>query len=252
VARADAITLDDRGEMRFGGRAYTAVRIGTEKMGGEDDPVTFPGSAAGHVRQHRYFLELKLDHDIKRLGTTTKGPAWLLGWMNPSKLAYSVQYRGEGEGIYDYGPSEFSHQFGKTLRVKNDVPNVPPSLTNVIPPEYVRQRVDRLRRIARQRHRLFSAYLDVEKGPVFVRVGRQILAWGETDIFRLLDNINPLDDSFGGFFIALDERRKPIEMIRASYAFGSIGPLHDGFLEGFAAAGNRVSTWPGIPAGSRS
>ena len=39
-------------------------------------------------------------------------------------------------------------------------------------------------------------------------------AWGETDIFRLLDNINPLDDSFGGFFIALDERRMPIEMVR--------------------------------------
>jgi hypothetical protein len=37
-----ALVLDDRGEMRLGMRAYTAVRIGTEKMGGEDNPLTFP------------------------------------------------------------------------------------------------------------------------------------------------------------------------------------------------------------------
>ena len=36
---------------------------------------------------------------------------------------------------------------------------------------------------------------------VFVRFGRQNLVWGETDVFRLLDNINPTDSSFGGFFI---------------------------------------------------
>jgi hypothetical protein len=250
ASRAGALVLDDRGEMRFGGRAYTAVRVGTQEMGGEDNPLTFPGSGAGHLRQHRYFLELKLDHDIKRLGTTTKGPAWLLGWMNPSKLSYSVQYRGEGEGIYDYGPDEFSHQYRKTLEVVNDVPNIPGLISSEIPPEYARQRVDRLRRIARQRHRLFMGYLDFEKGPVFVRIGRQVLVWGETDAFRLLDNINPLDDSFGGFFVALDERRMPLDMIRASYAFGSVGPVSDAFLEGFVAAGNRVSTWPGIPAGS--
>src|SRR2546422_3703038 len=72
-ASAPAVVLDDRGEMRLGLRAYTAVRIGTEKMGGDDNPLTFPGSAAGHVRQHRYFLELKLDHDLRRLATTGWG-----------------------------------------------------------------------------------------------------------------------------------------------------------------------------------
>ena len=248
---ARAVVLDDRGEMRLGMRAYTAVRIGTEKMGGEDNPLTFPESETGHVRQHRYFLELKLDHDIRRLATTTKGAAWLFGWFDPNKLRYSMQYRGEGEGIYDYGPSEFRHPFKQIKLVQLDVPDVPIlGLTPEIPDEFARRRVRRLRRIARQRHRFFLGYLDVEKGPVFVRVGRQILAWGETDVFRLLDNINPLDDSFGGFFIALDERRKPIDMIRGSYAFGSVGPLSDVFLEGFAGLGNKVATFPGIPPGS--
>ena len=247
---ARALTLDDRGEMRLGFRAYTAARIGTEKMGGDDDPLTFPNSAAGHLRQHRYFLELKLDHDVRRLAKTGWGLARLFDWIDPNTLKYSLQYRGEGEGIYDYGPDEFHHQFRKLQAVRLDIPNIPGLLSNRIPDAYIKRRIDFLRRIARQRHRFFLGYVDFEKGPVFLRVGRQILAWGETDVFRLLDNINPLDDSFGGFFIALDERRLPLDMARASYHFGSVGPLHDAFLEGFAAFGNRVATVPGIPPGS--
>ena len=48
------------------------------------------------------------------------------------------------------------------------------------------------------------------------------LAWGETDVFRLLDNINPLDNSFGGFLVPLDERRVPLDMLRISYQIGDI------------------------------
>ena len=60
---------------------------------------------------------------------------------------------------------------------------------------------------------------------MFIRVGRQILAWGETDVFRLLDNINPLDDSFGGFFIALDHRVFPVEpAARAAALAFSVAP----------------------------
>jgi hypothetical protein len=252
-----AVVLDDRGEMRLGMRAYTSVRIGTERMGGEDDPLTWPRSGAGHVRQNRYFLELKLDHDIRRLGATTKGLAWLLGWINPNKLSYSLQYRGEGEGIYDFGPREFSDEADSLRRFRLELPNTAGTpletiarTTNTLDPRFIRERISKLRRIARQRHRFFLGYIDFEKGPVFLRVGRQILAWGETDVFRLLDNINPLDASFGGFFIDLDERRLPLDMARGSYHLGSIGPLNDMFLEGFAALGNRVSTFPGIQPGS--
>jgi hypothetical protein len=251
---AGALTLDDRGEMRLGLRSYTAARVGTETIGGEDNPLAFPGSGTGHVRQHRYFLELKLDHDIRRLASTGYGLARLLGWLRPSTFKYSIQYRGEGEGIYDYGPDEFQHEYAKTKAYRQDLPSVDiPGLVRLspeVPDEFVRQRVKHLRNVARQRHQLFLGYLDVEKGPVFVRVGRQVLAWGETDVFRLLDNINPLDQGFGGFLIPLDERRVPLDMLRGSYHFGSIGPLADTFLEAFGALGNRVATDPGIPFGS--
>jgi hypothetical protein len=264
VRDAGAYNVDGTGEMKLSLRAYTSVRIGTETMGGSTDPLTFPKSPAGHVRQHRYFLQLDFDHDLTRVAETGWGPARLFGlldqgldaagWNDPLTVKYKLEYRGEGEGIYDYGPGEFSDFAGRLRGVRLQSPTVEiPGVVNVsrkLPEAYVKEIAARLRRIARQRHRLFMAYLDLEKGPVFLRVGRQVLAWGETDVFRLLDNINPLDDSFGGFFIALDERRLPIEMVRSSYNFGDIGPLADTFLEGFVANGNRVATEPGIPVGS--
>jgi len=247
---ARALSLDDRGEMRLGLRSYNAVRVGTEQEGGNNNPLSFPDSAPGHVHQHRYFLEIKFDHDLTRLATSGEGLARPFGWLHLSSLRYSLQYRGEGEGIYDYGPSEFSQQGDKLRAVRIDLPTVPGLLSPKIPEALINQRISRLRRLARKRNRLFLAYVDLEKGPVFLRVGRQILAWGETDVFRLLDNINPLDASFGGFLIDLDERRVPVDMVRGSYRFGQLGPLSDAFLEGFGALGNKTATSPGIPLGS--
>lgn len=262
--RASALSLDERGEVKLGLRAYTAVRIGTQEVGGTENPLNWPGSAAGHVRQHRYFLQLDFDHELTRHVHGGWGPPRLFGlvddlleaagWADPMNVRYTVQYRGEGEGIYDYGPSEYSDQGDKMRRIMLSTPELDiPGLVRLrreLPREFIRERNDRLRRLGRQRHRLFLAYIDFEKGPLFMRIGRQILAWGETDIFRLLDNINPLDDSFGGFFIALDERRLPIEMVRSSYRFGAVGPLQDVFIEGFVATGSNVSVVPGIPPGS--
>ena len=233
-----AITLDDRGEMKLGLRAYTSVRVGTQQLGGSDNPLNYPSSPAGHVRQNRYFLQVDFDHDLTRLGEQGWGPARIfglmdqgfdaLGWEGKSAVKYTVQYRGEGEGIYNYGPSEYSDPGNKLWAYRLDTPKLKiPGLVNLnpaLPPKYIYDRVNKLRRIGVDRQRLFLAYLDWDRGPLFIRIGKQVLAWGETDVFRLMDNINPLDDSFGGFFISLDERRLPIEMIRSSYRFGDVGP----------------------------
>ena len=252
ATQAIALTLDERGDIKLGLRAYTSVRINTQAQGGDDNPLSFPESPMGHVRQHRYFLQVKYDHNLKHAATEGIGVMrTLFGWWNPDELSYSLQYRGEGEGIYDYGPNEFSDPGDALWKFRAQAPDLPSlGSSTKLDPRYIRGRVSLLRRIGRQRHRFFAGYLDVGKGPVFFRIGRQVLAWGETDIFRLLDNINPLDAGFGGFLVALDERRVPIDMIRGSYRFGSIGPLNDAFLEGFAAVGNKVATFPGIPNGS--
>ena len=198
-------------------------------------------SATGHLRQSRTFVEATLDHDLGRLIKEGFGPLVLLQSL-PFKLRkvnYFLSYRGEYEGVYDYGPSEYRtayQYYNRTL--------VPASPFGREPD--VGQARRTLRETAVLRNRLFQAYLQVEAGRVFVRFGRQILAWGETDVFRLLDNINPLDNSFGGFLIPLDERRVPLDMLRASYSFGSIPgtPFYEAFLEGFAAIDDKVGFAP--------
>jgi hypothetical protein len=248
-----ALSIDEQGEMRLGMRAYTAVRLGTERIGGSDNPLNYPVSGAGHLRQNRYFLQLSWDHDLTRMVKHSWGLIAPFRLLDPTSLKYTLEYRFEGETLYDWGPDEYKHFFADQERFRSDQPNVSLGAiqsTNRLDRRYIEERVDRLRRNARVRNRLFLAYLDFEKGPFFLRVGRQVLAWGETDVFRLLDNINPLDDSFGGFFIALDERRVPIVMARASWQLGSWGPFEDAYIEGFAAQGDKVATNPGIPPGS--
>src|SRR5262249_38808029 len=107
-----------------------------------------------------------------------------------------------------------------------------------------------LRQLGTDRERLFQAYVEGSVGNLFVRFGRQILAWGETDGFRLLDNINPVDSSFGGFLISLDERRVPLDMLRAQYFLGDFGPVSESFIEFYGAVDNKVGYSPGTPAGS--
>ena len=109
---------------------------------------------------------------------------------------------------------------------------------------------ERLRHLGTDRERLFQAFLEGNVGDLFVRVGRQNLSWGETDAFQLLDHINPIDSSFGGFLISLDERRVPLDMLMSNYYLGDMGPITEAHLEGFVAIDNTVGYYPGTPAGS--
>ncbi len=245
---AAAAPLDKEGDLRLGLRTYAATRIGTEahdfiqteeELGG-----TFPASPAGNVRQMRGFVEASLDHKLDRLIQKGFGPLSLLRHLpvRVDRVGYHLTFRGEYEGIYDFGPNDFSTADANRALVF--------PLSGRMPEDAIaRQRRD-LRNIASHRERLFQAYVEARIGDVHARFGRQILAWGETDGFRVLDNINPLDFSFGGFLLALDERRVPLDMLRLSYYLGRIGSASEVYLEGYVAIDDEVTWNPGIPAGS--
>lgn len=271
----NAVPLDKDGDIKVGVRTYVNARIGTEDTDSsvsfrqlspapappvtESRTRTYPFSAAGHLRQNRVFVEAELKHDLERLLKEGVGPFSLLKELpfRIKELSYGVTYRGEFDGIYDWGPREYStaDQYGPcsgTNQIqcinKNPATGYPGT-----PQEYQQFILDQRRELrdrGTQRSRLFQAYLDVGAGPVFLRLGRQILAWGETDGFRLLDQINPIDSSFGGFLISLDERRVPIDMLRVQYDVGTIGPLSDSFLELYGAVDDKVGYSPGTAAGS--
>jgi len=75
------------------------------------------------------------------------------------------------------------------------------------------------RQILGHQDEIWNAYSQSSVGPLFLRIGRQNLSWGETDGFRLLDMINPLDNRFGLPLVEdLDDRRIPLWMARGTLA----------------------------------
>lgn len=250
-----AIPLDKEGDLKFGVRTYVNTRVGTEDtdqgkaqfFNGElvaRSGATFPQSAAGHLRQNRFFLEAELKHDLDRLVKEGVGPLSLLNDLpfRIKGLNYNLTFRAEADGIYDWGPQEYS-----TAEAFDKVP-VPP-IPSLAATDIAGLR-STLRHDAVHRERLFQAFIEGSVGNLFMRLGRQNLSWGETDGFRLLDNINPLDASFGGFLVSLDERRIPLDMVRLQYFLGDRGPLSEMFLEGYVAIDDEVGFAPGTPIGS--
>ncbi len=162
---------------------------------------TSPEVDSGDLVQHRNLLYIEAKHDVKKASSP--------GDLN---LKYLLRGRVLYEGIYDYGPSQF-----KDLDNDNWVEEI----------DDFKQDVD-----------LWEGYLDVSSGPLFFRLGKQNLSWGETDVFRLLDNINPLDNTFGGIFEELDDRRIPLTMARGTYNLGQVGPISSFAVEGFWVPGS--------------
>jgi hypothetical protein len=80
-------------------------------------------------------------------------------------------------------------------------------------------------------YKLREIYMDLALPPFSVRLGRQQVVWGETDNFRALDVINPLDTRWHWSRESWEDIRIPLWMARAIYDIGKIGPLEESFVE---------------------
>jgi len=255
--QGNAIQLDKQGDIKLGVRTYLNARVGTEDThNGLGPPTgtestllgkgTFPRSEAGHLRQNRFFIEAELNHDLGRV---------VKQFIKMKHLAYHLTFRGEGESLYDWGPREYStaSDFFKKQLADKPLAIVRNETTGAAYGQQwdnVSAARDNLRKVGTDRERLFQAYVEGDVGNLFLRLGRQILSWGESDNFQLLDHINPLDATFGGFLIPLDERRIPLDMFLANYYIGNFGPISETYLEGFYAFDKQVGYSPSIPLGS--
>lgn len=83
-----------------------------------------------------------------------------------------------------------------------------------------------------------EAYVDLAIPPVTLRIGRQQVIWGETDTFRALDVINPLDTSWHWSREPWEDIRFPLFMTRAIYDIGKFGPFEESFVEGIWIPGD--------------
>src|SRR5262249_14122373 len=75
---------------------------------------------------------------------------------------------------------------------------------------------------------LKEAYLDIEMldSRLWLRIGKQTVVWGKTELFRNQDRLNPQDLALSTL-PSLEESRIGLWMARAVYQFYNIGPLED-------------------------
>jgi len=59
------------------------------------------------------------------------------------------------------------------------------------------------------------------------RIGRQQVVWGRTDLFRVLDQINPIDYSIQNIYEEFEDSRIPMGMFSAEYRMGAVGSMDD-------------------------
>lgn len=93
---------------------------------------------------------------------------------------------------------------------------------------------------------IWELFADVKKGKLWSRLGRQNVVWGESDGVRLLDVVNPLDNSWhpveGGGEL-FDHRRIPLWMARFTYQL----PIKDMSVDMFVNPGDFVPTIGNVP-----
>ena len=66
---------------------------------------------------------------------------------------------------------------------------------------------------------------------LFVKIGRQQVVWGRTDLFRVLDVINPVDYSRNNIYDELQDIRIPMWIAQAEYRMGASDSMQDRNLQ---------------------
>lgn len=66
---------------------------------------------------------------------------------------------------------------------------------------------------------------------LFVKIGKQQVVWGRTDLFRVLDVINPVDFSRNNIYDELSDIRIPMWIAQAEYRMGASDSMQDRNLQ---------------------
>jgi hypothetical protein len=227
-----------------------------------NDPRTCPPEYdAGDLAQNRNFYNPEFDAKLTDYTTWSRDVGWL-SWVAPDDLKFRFAWWGFYDGLYDYlNPEWDAHR-------RN--PNT--QFYRTMPPAVFRDRDQRYgiarfsqsddvnresyffndenknpRHIYGSRNRINELYIDYTKGPVFFRVGRQAISWGESDTIALLDVQNPFDLLLAapGFFQDVDEARIPLWTLRTTIKLVDNWKfLSSGFVDAYMVPGPIDTTVP--------
>jgi hypothetical protein len=216
---------------------------------GGNPAVCPPQYSFGDLGQNRNFYNPEFDAkltDYMRWTNDVPG----MGWFTPDDLKFRFAWWGFYDGLYDYLNPEWDQhrrdpskqfrpaKFGITRFSQTDSPTRP----------YTFQDENKNpRHIYASRNRINELYVDYTKGPLFLRVGRQAISWGESDTIALLDVQNPFDLTLAapGFFQDVDEARIPLWTLRSTYKlFDSWKFVSSAFLDAYMVPGPIDTTVP--------
>jgi uncharacterized protein DUF1302 len=242
---ARAYFLDSGRNFDLRARFYSEWAVAAESS----EPQTKPARSPFQLIESRFFLNPEFD-------------AKLTQWQpfHLDDFSFRLALWGFYDGIYDYGTSQYLRAWDNlqggltqghtnTAAVSGTSQKISAWKTYVYQPDPV------LGSYGEVPFRINENYLNFSKGPLFVRVGRQAISWGESDTIGLLDANNPFNLSLAipGIFQDIDESRIPLWTLRTTYnLFDSWGWLSSGFLEGYLVPGSidtTVSPFP-IPTAS--
>ena len=95
----------------------------------------------------------------------------------------------------------------------------------------IRDSYDVLDNRGRSEYKIRESFIDFVKAPFSLRIGRQQVVWGETDNFRAIDIINPLDRTWHGTRESWEDIRIPLWMGRGVWDIGKVWDFDESFLE---------------------
>jgi hypothetical protein len=190
--------------------------------------------------QQRNVVRLRLEYDWIQDGQA-------FGYLSVpwiSRARFAGLYRGSYDSIYDFHPGPRQEAFPYRGRFRRDG-----KLSDLTHGAAHALRFESIFR---------EAYSDIEFAdiPLSLRLGRQMIVWGESDNLRMLDRTNALDTTWhaGGLGVETwDDLRIPYWTIKGLYSFGRVGPLIDTYLETYWVPGHwvpaKIGFLPGRPWG---
>jgi len=190
--------------------------------------------------QNRNTVLLRVDYDWLENGRFVDRLD--VPWVDRSKLY--LLYRGTYDSFWDIGPGGRQRGFtryddlvggpivGNTIG--DTTTTCPPGGGSPCPRPGLYTRISREGRDGfATESTLREAYVDttLRDLPLSFRIGRQQVIWGESDQFRLMDIINPLDLTWHLQQEDWDKIRIPLWLIKGIWDFGTLGPISNAFVE---------------------
>jgi hypothetical protein len=244
-SRAEAYFLDANRDYELRARLYNETAISAE----DSQPQTKPARATGQVIEQRTFFNPEFEAKFTRHQSLL------------DDLSFRMALWGFYDGLYEYETSQYersafslkgilSQGHTETAQRTRTAQRIDPTKTYTYQPDPVLGSYGDPGDVSTVPFRINETYVNLVKGPLFVRIGRQAISWGESDTIALLDANNPFNQTsaIAGIFQDIDEARIPLWTMRMNYdLFRSWGPISSAYAEGYLVPGSIDTTISYLP-----